>query len=66
MTTKTYEKIKKEIKQELMQEFVLPILKNIKDPEGEYKESFVKEILKASKEKPEFIYNPKTFLKEIS
>lgn len=66
MTIKTYERIKREIKQELLQEFVLPILKEIKDAEGEYKEEFVEEILKASKEKPTFTYNPKTFLKQIS
>ena len=66
MTTKTYEKIKKEIKQELLQEFVLPILRRIKDAEGEYREEFIKEILKASKEKPTFTYNHETFLRQIS
>lgn len=65
MTTKNYEKIKKEIKQELMQEFVFPILRNMKDSEGEYKESFVKEVLKAAKEKPKYVYNSKTFLRQI-
>lgn len=66
MTMKTYEKLKKEIKQELLQEFILPILKEIKDTEGHYKEEFVREILKASEEKPTFVYNSKAFLQQIS
>ena len=67
MSTKTLEKLKKEIKQELLQEFFLPIiLSGVKDPEGEYKEEFVKEVLKAAKEKPVYTYNPKTFLRQIS
>ena len=57
MTTKTYEKIKREIKQELLQEFVIPILKDAKDPEGEYNPKFVKRVLKAAKEKPIYTYN---------
>jgi len=65
MTTKNYEKIKQEIKHELMEEFVFPILKNMKDSEGEYKEAFVKEVLKAAKEKPKYVFNPKTFLRQI-
>jgi hypothetical protein len=66
MTTKAYQKIKKEIKQELLDEFVLPILKTVKDPEGEYNPKFVKEVLKATKEKPLYTYNSKTFLKQIN
>lgn len=65
MTTKTYEKIKREIKQELIKEFVFPILRNVKDGEGEYKEAFVKEVLRAAKEKPKYVYSPKTFLRQI-
>lgn len=65
MTIKTYEKIKREIKHELIQEFVFPVLRNIKDAEGEYKEKFVKEVLKAAQEKPKYVYNPKTFLRQI-
>lgn len=65
MTTKTYEKIKKEIKRELIKEFVFPILRDMKDAEGKYKEKFVKEVLKAAKEKPKYIYDPKTFLRQI-
>ena len=65
MTAQIYEKIKKEIKQELLNEFVLPLLKDLKDPEGEYKKEFVKSILKAAKEKPIYTYNPKTFLRQV-
>ena len=66
MTTKTYEKIKKEIKQELLREFVLPILREVKDAEGEYKEKFVKEVLKAAKEKPKYEFkDPASFMKHI-
>lgn len=65
MTNQTYQRIKREIKQELLEEFVLPILKNLKDPEGEYKKKFVNEILKAVKEKPIYTYDPKNFLHQI-
>jgi len=65
MTTKAYEKIKREIKHELIEEFVFPILRNVEDSEGEYKEEFVKEVLKAAQEKPRYVYNPKTFLRQI-
>jgi len=66
MTTKNYEKIKNEIKHELMQEFVFPILRNMKDSEGEYREEFVTSVLKAAREKPKYVYNSKTFLRQIS
>lgn len=65
MTIKTYEKIKREIKYEIIEEFVLPILRNVKDAEGEYKENFVKEVLRAAKETPKYVYNSKTFLHQI-
>ena len=65
MITKTYERMKKEIKQELLQEFVFPILKDAKDPEGEYRPEFVRRILKATKEKPTYIYDSKAFLRQI-
>ena len=45
MTTKTYAKIKKEIKQELLKEFIFPILRDVKDAEGEYKEGFVNNVV---------------------
>lgn len=65
MTNQTYQRIKREIKQELLEEFVLPILKNLKDPEGEYKKNFINEILKAGGEKPIYTYNHKSFLHQI-
>ncbi len=65
MTIETYEKIKKEIKQEILNEFVFSMLKDLKDSEGEYKKEFVKKILKAAKDKPIYTYNPKTFLYQI-
>ena len=52
MTIATVQKLKREIKKELIEEFILPILKNFKDSEGEYKESFVKKVIKVSQEKP--------------
>ena len=65
MTQKTLERVKSEIKRELMQEFVLPILREIKDAEGNYKEKFVRQVLKAAKEKPIHVYDPGTFLHQI-
>lgn len=66
MTIKTYEKIKREIKEELLHEFVFPILRDVKDSDGEYKEEFVNRVLKEGREKPVYVYNPKTFLREIA
>ncbi|MBI2024814.1 MAG: hypothetical protein HYT03_01865 [Candidatus Harrisonbacteria bacterium] len=63
MSTATIQKLKKEIKKELLEEFILPILEQAKDLEGEYREEFVKEILKAAKEKPRYKYSSKNFLK---
>ena len=65
MIQKTLEKVKMEIKRELMQELFLPILREFKDTEGNYKETFVKQVLKTVKEKSIFVYNPKTFLRQI-
>lgn len=48
-----------------MKEIVSPLLKELKDPEGEYKKEFVEGVLRAAKEKPIYAYNPKTFLKHI-
>lgn len=48
-----------------MQEFVLPILREVKDAEGEYKEAFIRQVLKMAKEKPSYVYDPKTFLGQI-
>ncbi len=67
MSTKTLEKLKKEIKQELLREFILPvILSGVKDPEVAYKKDFVTEVLRAVKDKQDNKYNPKTFLRQIS
>ena len=49
-----------------MREFVIPILKSAKDSEGEYKPEFVKQVLKADKEKANHSFNSKTFLKLVS
>jgi len=65
MSTATIEKIKKEIKQELLREFILPMLGKSKDSEGEYKEGFIKRVLKIAKEKPKHKYNSKNFLKLV-
>ncbi|MEX2033472.1 MAG: hypothetical protein WD889_02860 [Candidatus Colwellbacteria bacterium] len=66
MTTATYHKLKREIKKELLEELVYPLLERMKDQEGEYRPEFVREILKAAKEKPTHRYNSKTFAKLIS
>ena len=55
-----------ELKQELMREFVTPLLQEMKDQEGEYRSEFVKRVLKAEKEKPKYRFNSKTFLKATS
>lgn len=62
----TVQKLKREIKKELIEELILPILKNSKDSEGEYNESFVKEVIKIYQERPQHTYNPKSFLKILS
>ncbi len=63
MTTATIQKIKREIKQELMAEFLRPILERSKDPEGEYRKSFVKEVLRAAKRSSTKIYRKGAFLR---
>ncbi|OIO49513.1 hypothetical protein COT96_00515 [Candidatus Falkowbacteria bacterium CG10_big_fil_rev_8_21_14_0_10_38_22] len=69
MTTQTAEKIYKEVKAlrqetKTLKELFFLILK---DYEGEYKNSFIKRILKKSRSKPQFIFiNKKEFLKQIS
>ncbi len=49
MTTALVQKIKSEIKEELIKEFILPLLENSKDSEGKYKESFIKEMGRVSR-----------------
>ncbi len=66
MTIATYLKLKREIKKELIKEFITPILEDIKDFEGEYRPDFVKEILRAAEEKTHLKYQAKTFSKLIS
>lgn len=68
MSTQTAEKIYKEVKAlkeetKTLKELVFLILK---DPEGEYKESFIKKIVKKYQNEPQFIFtNKKDFLKQI-
>ncbi len=66
MSTATIQKLKKEIKKELLEEFILPILEQAKDSEGKYREEFVKEVLKAAKEKSRYKYSSKDFLKLVA
>lgn len=66
MSAITYLKLKREIKKEILKEFIVPLLEDIKDPEGEYRSDCVKEILNAAKEETIHKYSPKTFLKLIS
>jgi hypothetical protein len=68
MVTKTEEKLFKEI-QEIKKE--TKILKDLiflllKDPEGEYKKTFINRIQKKAKIKPQYVFtNKKDFLKQI-
>ena len=66
MTMATVQKLKREIKKELIEELILPILKNSRDSEGEYDDAFVKKVIKISQEKYRHVYNPKSFLKMLS
>lgn len=69
METLTLNKINKEIADLKKQTNILKnlIIFSFKDAEGEYKESFVKRILKKSKKNPEFKFiNKKEFIKQIS
>lgn len=66
MSTATIKKIKNEIKRELIKEFILPVLEQVKDAEGTYKETFIKDVLRAIREKPKYKYNAKTFLKLLN
>jgi hypothetical protein len=68
MDTKTEEKLFKEL-QEIKRE--TKILKDLiflllKDPEGEYRKTFIKRIQKKAKIKPQYVFtNKKDFLKQI-
>ncbi|HDH31674.1 MAG TPA: hypothetical protein ENH26_02775 [Candidatus Wolfebacteria bacterium] len=69
MSTQTAEKIYKEVKAlrketKTLRELVFLILR---DPEGEYKNLFIKRILAKSRSKPQFTFtNKKDLLKQIS
>jgi hypothetical protein len=66
MTTKTLQKKTRELEREveLLRSFMIGQLG--KDPEGEYKPEFVKEALKAAKEKPKHEFkDAKSFLRQI-
>lgn len=69
MTIKTLHKSQKTTIKKLQEDISLLrsfIIGNLgKDMEGEYKPEFVKKILEAAKEKPEFVFDKKTFLKQI-
>jgi hypothetical protein len=68
MVTKTKEKLFKEI-QEIKKE--TKILKDLiflllKDPEGEYRKTFINRIQKKAKTKPQYVFtNKKDFLRQI-
>lgn len=70
MTTQTAEKIYKEVKElrketEFLKSAVLSVLK---DPEGEYKPSFVHKMLKLAAERPKKLYRfttPENFIRHI-
>lgn len=69
MSTQTAEKIYKEVKAlrketNTLKELFFLI---IRDPEGEYRDSFIKNILKKTSSKPKFFFiDGKDFLKQIS
>lgn len=69
METSTLNKINKEMSDLRKQTNVLKnlVILSFKDSEGEYKENFVKRILRKTKRNPEFRFeNKKEFLKQIS
>ncbi|MDE1975235.1 MAG: hypothetical protein KGI49_01855 [Patescibacteria group bacterium] len=67
MTTKMLERSVRKLTREVesLRSFVIAIVSN-RDDEGEYKPEFVKEILKASREKPEFKYAGKGSLLKLA
>ena len=67
MTTTTYEKLKIELKQELFKELSELVMRDSKDPEGEYQPEFIKKIIKIAGKKEGYKkYDKKDFLKVIS
>jgi len=67
MTATTYEKLKIELKQELFKELSELVMRDSKDPEGEYQHEFIKKIIRISGKKGGYKkYNKNDFLKIIS
>tara|TARA_Y100000294_G_C8499609_1_gene314279 strand:+ start:59 stop:262 length:204 start_codon:yes stop_codon:yes gene_type:complete len=67
MTTAIYTKLKKELKKELFEELSEFMVRDSRDPEGEYRPEFVKKILRiVNKKERLYKYNSKTFSKLIS
>ncbi len=65
MTTATIKKIKDEVKAELIEEFINPLLQDLKDPQGEYRPEFVADLLRALHEPKPYSYNAETLNKLI-
>jgi len=68
MVTKTEEKLFKEIQEIKKETKILKdlILLLLKDPEGEYRKTFINRIQKKAKAKPQYVFtNKKDFLKQI-
>lgn len=66
MITATYEKLKTELKQELFKELSELVVRDSKDPEGEYQPEFVKKIIQiAGKKDGHRKYEKEEFLKTI-
>lgn len=69
MNTQTAEKIYKEVKAlkketKILKELVFLILR---DPEGEYKDSFIRRVLEKARSRPKFTFTDKKgFIKQIS
>ena len=66
MTTATIQKIKDKVKAELIEEFINPILSDMKDPEGEYRPEFVQDVLRALYEQTLGKYSAKELNKLLS
>jgi predicted ThiF/HesA family dinucleotide-utilizing enzyme len=68
MDTKTEEKLFKELQEikrgtKILKDLIFLLLK---DPEGEYKKTFINRIRKKAKANPQFVFtNKKDFLKQI-
>lgn len=66
MTTTTYEKLKMELKQELFKELSELVVRDSKDPEGEYQPEFIKKIIQIAGKKEGYRkYDKESFLKAI-